>query len=107
LSRGFLVVFCEEFLFYLHRVMRSREVVFFLPLTIIIIADSAENTSGNVAQNYGKNFVQSASHFLLDKLCEMWYNEKLGASRALAPRPKNRRKIKKQEGQPLFAFKIS
>ena len=84
-----------------------RNSISVIPLTIIIIANSVENTSGNVAQNYGKNFVQPASHFSLDKLCEVWYNEKLGASRTLAPRPKNRRKIKKQEGQPLFAFKIS
>lgn len=48
-----------------------------LPLTIIIIANSVENTSGNVAQNYGKNFVQPASYFSLDKLCEVWYNGKL------------------------------
>ena len=38
LSRGFLVVFCEEFLFYLHRVMCPREVVFSLPLNNYSIA---------------------------------------------------------------------
>jgi len=59
-----------------------------IPLTIIIIADSAGNTSSSVAQNYGKNFVQPASHFSLDKLCEACYNGKRGASRTLAPRPK-------------------
>ena len=36
LSRGFFHFF-EEIWFYLHQVMRLREVVFFLPLTIIII----------------------------------------------------------------------
>jgi len=57
-------------------------------LTIIIIADSVKNASSNVAQNYGKNFVQLASRFLLDKLCEVWYNGNFGASRTLAPRSK-------------------
>jgi hypothetical protein len=38
LSRGFLVVICEEFLFDLHRVMCPREVVFSLPLNNYSIA---------------------------------------------------------------------
>lgn len=69
-----------------------------LPLTIIIIADSVENTSGNVAQNYGKNFVQSANHFSLDKLCKVWYNGKLAAARWTAARHYTTTGIRCQDG---------
>ena len=51
--------------------------LFDLLLTVIIIADPAESTSDNVAQNAGTVFVQSASHFSIDKNAEVWYNGKL------------------------------
>ena len=62
----------------------------FVLLTIIIIANFIENTSGNIAQNYGKNFVQFASHFSLDKLCEVCYNGNFGAS-SIAGAPRNKK----------------
>ena len=47
--KGFFHFF-EEILFYLHQVTRLREVVFFLPLAIIIIPENSENARWNIAQ---------------------------------------------------------
>ena len=82
--QGVFQLFLENFIYSIHGVCSCSPLPF--PLTIIIIVDSVKNTSGNVAQNYGKNFVQPANHFLLDKLCEVWYNGNFGASRTWARR---------------------
>lgn len=41
----------------------------------------------------GKKFVQLFCPFSLDKLCEMWYNGKFGASRSWAPRSRVKQKV--------------
>jgi hypothetical protein len=44
------------------------------PLTIIIIAGFAENTSGNVAQIMGKIIIEICAKKLLTKMLVVWYN---------------------------------
>ena len=95
LSRGFFIFF-EGFL-RLYHLSRTCDP---LPLTLCIIAQADVDCNRQIAQNNGKNFVQSANCFSLDKLCEVWYNGKL--RRAMTERGPRNFNIKIRAFPPLY-----
>lgn len=52
----------------------------------------------------GEKFVQLFCPFSLDKLCEMWYNGKFGASRTWAPRSRQSQKARVAPRLKHFGF---
>lgn len=52
----------------------------------------------------GEKFVQLFCPFSIDKLCEMWYNGKFGASRSWAPRSRQNQRARVAPRSKRFAF---